>query len=321
MTNINQLSSSSSLAGSDQIVVWSGENGDTRKASLSTLTAFFEENFASPEFEVQTAAPTSTGFTVTLDDSTNSIWLIMSPTGTFATGTIVLPPVADCFDGQQIIVISSQVVTALTVNGNGATVNGAPTALAVNGFFTLRFRSLTSTWYCVAQSLGGTTTFSDITITLGIKGSAGHYLIQFLDAASAVNNIAVLNANTGSNPVVQVTGTDANIGLTLLMKGTGEVSVNGTDQVVLKAATQTLTNKTLTTPIVAGASMILFGTTPPRFQTVTVAALPAAAGNQGGKMMVSDSNAAMTAGIGAVVAAGGANIVPVYSDGTNWRIG
>ena len=55
---------------------------------------------------------------------------------------------------------------------------------------------------------------------------------------------------------------------------------------------------------------------------VAVAALPAAAtAGAGARAAVSDSNATLTAGIGAVVAAGGANVVPVFSDGTNWRIG
>jgi len=53
----------------------------------------------------------------------------------------------------------------------------------------------------------------------------------------------------------------------------------------------------------------------------TVATLPAAAGLAGARSHVSDSNAALAAGHGNVVAAGGANFVPVYSDGTNWRIG
>jgi len=53
----------------------------------------------------------------------------------------------------------------------------------------------------------------------------------------------------------------------------------------------------------------------------TVAALPAA-GTAGRRRHVTDSNAAsFTAGIGAVVAGGGATIVPVFDDGTNWRIG
>jgi hypothetical protein len=56
--------------------------------------------------------------------------------------------------------------------------------------------------------------------------------------------------------------------------------------------------------------------------STTVAALPSASGVGGGfRTFVTDSNATTTAGIGAVVAGGGSNGVPVYSDGTNWRIG
>lgn len=53
--------------------------------------------------------------------------------------------------------------------------------------------------------------------------------------------------------------------------------------------------------------------------TYLVANLPAA--NQSGvgaKAFVTDANATTFA---SVVAGGGANAVPVYSDGTNWRIG
>jgi len=39
------------------------------------------------------------------------------------------------------------------------------------------------------------------------------------------------------------------------------------------------------------------------------------------RMAVNNSNAALTAGIGAVVAGGGSNTVPVFCDGANWRIG
>lgn len=41
----------------------------------------------------------------------------------------------------------------------------------------------------------------------------------------------------------------------------------------------------------------------------------------GMRAFVTDSNTALTAGIGAIVAAGGSNVVPVFCDGTNWRIG
>lgn len=52
---------------------------------------------------------------------------------------------------------------------------------------------------------------------------------------------------------------------------------------------------------------------------VAVASLPAC-GTDGMRRGVTDSNATLTAGIGAIVAGGGANHVPVYCDGTNWRI-
>jgi len=56
-----------------------------------------------------------------------------------------------------------------------------------------------------------------------------------------------------------------------------------------------------------------------RMATTTVASLPAAAtAGAGAYMFVTDANATTFASI---VAGGGANTVPVYSDGTNWRIG
>jgi len=58
------------------------------------------------------------------------------------------------------------------------------------------------------------------------------------------------------------------------------------------------------------------------FTPVAVASLPAASTAIAGmRMAVNNSNAALTAGIGAIVAGGGANVVPVFCDGTNWRIG
>ena len=54
---------------------------------------------------------------------------------------------------------------------------------------------------------------------------------------------------------------------------------------------------------------------------MTVAQLPAAAASKGMRATVSDSDAALTAGIGAAVAGGSTNVVPVFCDGTAWRIG
>lgn len=53
-------------------------------------------------------------------------------------------------------------------------------------------------------------------------------------------------------------------------------------------------------------------------QPTTVVQLPTAVGNAGMRAFVTDAS---TATFGATVSGGGANIVPVYSDGTNWKVG
>lgn len=55
--------------------------------------------------------------------------------------------------------------------------------------------------------------------------------------------------------------------------------------------------------------------------TVVASLTTCNAGAKGKRWFVTDSNATTTAGIGAVVAGGGANNVPVFCDGTSWRIG
>jgi hypothetical protein len=58
------------------------------------------------------------------------------------------------------------------------------------------------------------------------------------------------------------------------------------------------------------------------YGSVALASLPAAAtANKGCRALVTDSNATLVAGLGNTVASGGANIVPVYSDGSAWKIG
>jgi len=59
-----------------------------------------------------------------------------------------------------------------------------------------------------------------------------------------------------------------------------------------------------------------------RQEPIPVGNLPtAAAGNAGTRIFVSDSNVGAAGNFGAVVASGGSNVVPVYSDGGAWRIG
>ena len=137
-----------------------------------------------------------------------------------------------------------------------------------------------------------------------IKDENGNEQIIFQTTSSAVNQFDITNAATGNPPKISATGGDSNIDLDLEAKGTGHVTVRGNDNpgaiqfncesnshgqilksqphsaavtnvmllpdgadstLVSLVATQTLTNKTLTTPVIAeidsGSTITLDATT------------------------------------------------------------
>jgi len=153
MPTINQLSTADTLSAGDLLAIFSTNNGDARKASLTALLAYIQSaidlnSFA--DYTPQYSAPSSSGFSVQVTNSDANTWLILTPTGTFAAGTIVLPAIANVVAGQELLVNCTQQINTLTISANGATaVTGAPTSLSANGFFRLRFDSSTNSWYRV----------------------------------------------------------------------------------------------------------------------------------------------------------------------------
>lgn len=417
MTTINQLPTMTTVSAGDKLPIYSNDNGDARKVSISALLNYFESNFASPEFTTIINAPTSSGFSISVGAQTTNVWMIINPTGAFAAGTLVLPATADCFDGQEIMVCSTQSIAALTINANGSTMIGAPGSLGTGGFFTIRFNALQSTWYTLSEN--SVSTFSSIILSSGINDANGNELLKVTATGAAVNELTLANAATGNAPSLTATGDDAAIGINLVPKGAGLVQAAGVP-VATTTDIQTLTNKTfvspalgtpasgvltnctgsptLTAPLLGtpasgvltnctglpistgvaglaagiatflatpssanllaavtnetGTGALVFATGPTlvapaisnalmtapdlgvavgtsvattSWQKTTptvVGSLPAAGtAGAGARFAVTDSNAALTAGIGAIVAGGGANVVPVFSDGVNWRIG
>jgi len=153
MPTINQLSAVASLASGDQLPLYSAAAGDARKAAISVLLAYLQANLdftVGAPFITQYAAPSASGFSVSIDDAPSNTHLILTPVAGYAAGTIVLPSVGQAVDGQTILVNCTQAVTTLTVDGNGATaVTGEPAALTANAFFTMKYDAPTSSWYRV----------------------------------------------------------------------------------------------------------------------------------------------------------------------------
>jgi len=140
---INRLTSATELSLSDLIPLWSASDQDTRKATFGALLTLMQDNLTLPTATLaqQFAAP-ATGETVVVE--TGDSWLLLTPSGTLATLTVTLP--TDRTDGQIVRVTSSQILTALTVGGAGTTVNGAPTAMTANGFFTMAYSATLNVW-------------------------------------------------------------------------------------------------------------------------------------------------------------------------------
>lgn len=150
MPTINELNAATQVSGSDLLPIFSQSNGDARKLSLTNFATWLSGVLASNSNMVtQYSAPSSTGFTVQTNDSSDSVWLILTPTGTLAAGTIKMPAKASSIDKQELLVNTTNQVTSLSFDGNGSTVTGAPSTIAAGGFFRLRYDAVTSTWYRV----------------------------------------------------------------------------------------------------------------------------------------------------------------------------
>lgn len=151
---IQNLSRVTTLAASDLVALFSGSLGNDAAVTLATLTQYLQQQMTiGGSMVTQYSAPNATGFSVSIlaagDGLGQNVWLLLTPVAGYAAGTIVLPSSTISQDQQELLVSTTQAITTLTINGNGASVNGAPTTLAANGFFRLRFDGVFKAWYRV----------------------------------------------------------------------------------------------------------------------------------------------------------------------------
>jgi len=151
MPQINQLSSISQVSGANQIPVYDQNNGDARKMSVSALLQYFQATFAAPTVATNLFTP-GTGFNVAVPTPVSEQqWMIIQPAGTLASGTITLPLNTGTPDGTEVLVTTTQQITAFTLALNGAAnAYGAPSTLAAQDFFRMRFYQATNSWYRIA---------------------------------------------------------------------------------------------------------------------------------------------------------------------------
>ena len=152
MAAFNRLPSVASVGASDKVALFSQSLGADAVATLMTLLAWLQDQLTSSgDFISQYSSPSSAGFSIAVSPAVvgGNVFLLVTPTGSLATGTIVLPDEETRVHGQEVKVVVTAVVSTLTVTSENATVVGTPLLSGVP-FFTFRYDAVTTTWYRVA---------------------------------------------------------------------------------------------------------------------------------------------------------------------------
>ena len=151
MPYINQLPLLAVASPGDQIPVYTPNNGDARRLPIGALLAYFQQTFASPTLATNVYTP-GTGFNLAVPTPVaQQQWMLIQPAGTLAAGTVTLPLNTGTPDGTEVLITTTQQITAFTLNANGASqLYGDPTTLAAEDFFRMRFVQATNSWYRIA---------------------------------------------------------------------------------------------------------------------------------------------------------------------------
>lgn len=134
MTTISELTGATAVTASTQFVGTDSQSDFRYPVSL--LATYLQTTLASP-VRKDAYSPT-TGQTIIVTFNGPDVWLPITPVGTIADLTITIAGTPT--DGQELLVNTSQTITALTMNAQvGASLQGAPTTLSADGFARLRY--------------------------------------------------------------------------------------------------------------------------------------------------------------------------------------
>lgn len=155
MPTINQLPLLLNVSPGDQFAVYTPNNGDARRLPVSALLTYFQQTFASPTMAVNLYVP-GDGFNISVPTPVaEQQWMLLQPAGALASGTITLPLNTQTPEGTEVLVTSTQTITAFAFGLNGATaVFGNPTTLIAGAAVRLRFYQSTNSWYNINTELG-----------------------------------------------------------------------------------------------------------------------------------------------------------------------
>jgi hypothetical protein len=245
MPTINQLPLLAQVSPGDQFAVYTPNNGDARRLPVSSLLTFFQQSFASPTLAVNLFVP-GTGFNISVPTPVSEQqWMLLQPAGTLASGTITFPLNTGVPDGTEILVTTTQTITALTLALNGASnIFGAVNTLAAGNAIRYRFYQATNSWYAIITDpistfSGAVQAFlanpTSANLAAMMTDETGTGLLVFNDTPTLITPIlgtptsGTLTNCTGL-PLSSVTGLGANMATFLATPSSANLAATVTDE-------------------------------------------------------------------------------------------
>jgi hypothetical protein len=113
---------------------------------------------------------------------------------------------------------TSAVAVGVNLNGNTLAADGTDTNIDIN-----------ITPKGTGRTVVGALSATSPRVVTGVNDTNGNELLKVTATASAVNELTLANAATGSGPTLSATGDDTNIDINITPKGTGEVNITKVD--------------------------------------------------------------------------------------------
>jgi hypothetical protein len=240
MPTINQLASISQVNGSAQIPVYDQNNGDARKMSVNTLLDYFQTSFAAPTVATNLYTP-GAGFNITVPTPVaEQQWMLIQPAGTLATGTVTLPLNTGVPDGTEVLITSTQTITAFTIALNGAAaIFGNVSTLTAGAAVRYRYYLATNSWYNITNETAGFNaaiqTFLNNPTSANLRAAmtdeTGTGLLVFNTTPTLVT--PVLGAATGTSLVLSGAATAATVAVSNVIGTTAVANTLGITSNVL----------------------------------------------------------------------------------------
>ena len=219
-----------------------GENAGTWGTKTNANLSLIEQLTGGVNSQAVTDSGTPTALTIADGALTGTAQQrVIELTGSISGARIVTFPLLT----ENFYIIKNGTSGAYTVQIKAASGSGATVTFAADnkGYKLIYFDGVATNTGCFEAVFGdvtltGTETLTNKTLTspkigTSILDTGGNELFKLTATGSAVNELTYNNASTGNNPTFTASGGDTNIGVSILPKGSGKITL---DNLTLPAA-------------------------------------------------------------------------------------